>query len=146
MEKGGAVAPPESGLKCLPALLASAAATAAAVTAATAAAIFLRPGFIHVQCPAVQVAAIEPGNGLVGLRMIAHFHESKASGPPGFAIGYKVDTVNRAIRFKQGANGIFRGPEAEISNEYIFHLSIFLEFADQRIEGRIDGCRTIHEA
>jgi len=76
---------------------------------------------------------------MLALAIVAHFHESKASGPAGFAVGYEVDTVNRAVCFKHRSNRIFSSIEAEVSYKNILQLVFFLKFAEQRIEGRIGG-------
>lgn len=130
-KKGGRFPPPESAL--LPALfIAAATATIAAATPA----VFLRPSFIHSQRSAIEIVAVERGDGGVAFAIIAHFHERKPSGLPGIAVGYDVHTVNPAIRRKQGSNPIFGSAEAEVSYKYIFHLIFFLEFAEQRIGGQ----------
>jgi hypothetical protein len=128
----------------LPALfLPAAAATAAAAVptaAAAAAAIFLRPGFVHVQRPAIEFPAIQARNGSISLGCHTHLHESKAPGAPGVPVGDDVDAVDRAIRFKHGSNCFFGSSEAKVSNENILQFKIFfLEFAEQRIAGRLDG-------
>jgi hypothetical protein len=119
---------PKSNLTVLPApVLPLAAAVTTITTAATT--VFFRPGLVDIQRPAVEFPAIQSGNGPFAFTIIAHFHESKASGPSGVAVGDDADTIHRAICFKQGANGIFGGPEAQISYEYILHFLFFLKFA-----------------
>lgn len=115
----------------LPAPVLAAATAIAAVS--TASAVFLRPGLIHIERSAIQLVAVERGNGLYTLAVIAHFHECEASGLPGIAVGYDVHAVNRAVRFKKGSKPIFGSAEAEVSYKYIFQLVFFLEFAEQRI-------------
>lgn len=77
--------------------------------------------------------AVEGGDGIHALAVIAHFDECEASGLPGIAIGYDVHTVNRPVRLKKGSKPIFGRAEAEISYKYIFQFIFFLEFAEQRI-------------
>jgi hypothetical protein len=115
-EKGG-FRPPES-LRCLPAPVLAAATAIAAVSAAPA--VFLRPGLVHIERSAIHLVAVETGNGLYALAVIAHFHECEASGLPRIAIGYDIDTVNRAVRLKKGPKPIFGSAEAEVSYKYIF--------------------------
>ena len=105
---------------------------AAVAAVSTATAIFFGLGFIDIQRPAVQVTAVESGNGLFSLTVIAHFYESKASGLSGFPVRNDVHPINRAVLFEHRANGAFGSSEAEISYENIFHLIFFLEFAEQR--------------
>jgi len=136
LKRGGKI-PPRSQIDFfLPArALPPAATTAAAISAATAA-LFLRTGHIDVQSPAVDFAAIQSGDRLIALAVVAHLHESKALGSSGFAVGYDIDTVNCAVRCKERSNCIFRSLKAEISNKNIFHGNFsFLKFAEQQIEG-----------
>jgi len=132
MKKGGKFRPPEFELLPAPGL----AATTAVAAVSAAPAVFLRPGFIHIERSAIQFVAVERGNSLYALAVIAHFHECEASGLPGIAVCYDVHTVNRAIRLKEGSKPIFGSAEAEVSYKYIFHLIFFLEFAEQRIGGQ----------
>jgi hypothetical protein len=129
MKEGTFFAPSNSAL--LPALVPAAATAITAVS--TASAVFLCPGFIHIERPAIQFVAVERGNGLYTLAVIAHFDECEASGLPGIAVGYDVHTVNCAVRLKKGSKPIFGSTEAEISYKYIFQLVFFLKFAEQRI-------------
>jgi hypothetical protein len=118
----------------LPATVASAATTTTAAVATTAAtgAILFRLGFIDIQRPAIQVAAVQTGDGILSLTVVAHFHESKTTGPSGVPIGNEVNTVNRTERFKHRSDGAFSSVKTEISYENILHLNFFLEFAEQR--------------
>lgn len=129
MRKGAFFRPPNSAL--LPAPVPAAATAIAAVSSASA--VCLRPGLIHVERSAIQLVAIESGNSLYALAVIAHFHECEASWLPGIAVGYDVHTVNRAVRFKKGSKPIFGSAEAEVSHKYVFQLIFFLQFAGQRI-------------
>src|SRR5689334_14010887 len=101
---------------------------------AISAAIFLGPGLVNVQSPAVELVAVESGDSLSALAVISHFHESKAFGASGIAIGYDVHTDHRSIRLEERSNRLFGCPEAEISYKYVFHLMFFLKFAEQQIE------------
>jgi hypothetical protein len=112
-------------------LLALATALGAVSTAAPA--LFLRPGFIYGERSAIEFLAVERDNGPLAFAVIGHFHESKASGLSGIAVGYDADAIHRAVRFKQGSNSILSGTEAEISYKNIFHLIFLLEFAEQQM-------------
>lgn len=115
----------------LPAPVVAAATAIAAVS--TASAVCLWPGLIHIERSAIQLAAVESGDGFYAFAVIAHFHEGEASGLAGIAVGYDVYTVNRAVRLKKGSKPIFGGTEAEVPYKYIFQFIFFLEFAEQRI-------------
>jgi hypothetical protein len=94
----------------------------ATTVAAESAAIFFRPGLVHIQRPAIEFSTIQAGNGSVGFGSHTHFHEPEASGASGVPVGYNVHTVNRAVFFKHGSDRIFGSPEAEVSYENILHL------------------------
>jgi hypothetical protein len=85
------------------------------------AAVFFRTGFIDVQGAAIEVLAIESANGAIGIAVSTHLDECKASGLAGIPVGDNVHAFDGSERFKQGSNGIFGRPEAEISYEYVFH-------------------------
>ena len=113
-----------------PAILPLATAISAVSTAAT---ILFGPSFIDIQRPAVQVTAVESGNGLFSLAVIAHFHEAKAPGLSSVPVGNDVYSIHCAELLEHGSNGAFGGVEAEVSYKNIFHLIFFLKFAEQRI-------------
>ena len=116
----------------LPAVLPAAARSAVSATATTAATIFFGPGFVDIQCPAVQIAAVQPGDGALALTVVAHFHESKTARPSRVPVGYDVYTIHCAVLLKQSANGAFGCVKTEISYKNVLHLFFFLEFAEQR--------------
>jgi hypothetical protein len=126
---------------CLPAVVlartAAAVATASATTTAGSAVGF-RTSFIDVQRPAVQVGAIERRDGLIRLRPVTHFNESKSSSLPGVPVGDDADTVNGAVCFKHGSNRIFGSTEAEVSYKNIFHFLYLSEVREQWIEAGSD--------
>ncbi len=121
---------------CLPATVLPAAATAAvtaeSTTTTAACTIFLRPGFVDIESPAIHITAVKTGDGFQSLAVVAHFHESEAARPAGVAVGNDVYPVNGAILLKHSSDGTFGGVEAEISNKNIFHLVFFLKFAERR--------------
>jgi hypothetical protein len=105
----------------LPAISAAAATAATATVSTAAATVFFRTGFIDVQGAAIKVLAVEGANGSVRIAVSAHLDECKASGLAGIPVGDYVHAFDGSKRFKQGSNGIFGRPEAEISYEYVFH-------------------------
>src|SRR4029453_3475960 len=78
------------GPKALPARLAARAGTVEATTAAAIAA-FLRLGLIDGQTPAAELALIERGARRLALRVVGHFHKSKAARLAGGAIADQAD-------------------------------------------------------
>src|SRR4051794_16013493 len=64
----------------------AAAAVAAASTATAAAALGLGPCFVHGQASAIDLLAVEGGNGGLGLLVAAHLHETEALRAPGVAV------------------------------------------------------------
>jgi hypothetical protein len=98
----------------------------------TAATILFWPSFVDIQRPAVQVTAVESGNGLFSLAVIAHFDEAKASGLSSVPVGNDVYTIHCAVLLEHGSNSAFGGVEAEVSYKNVFHLIFFLKFAEQR--------------
>src|ERR1017187_8350538 len=100
----------------------------ALATAATAAvrAIGLGTRFVDVQRTAIQFAAVDRGDRLLGLAVVGHFHKPKASGLSGVTIGTDVDTVYGAVGFKKGADGCFRYPKTEVAYKYVLHVYLSL--------------------
>ena len=137
---GGGVPPP---LKTclLPAAAAAATTAAAAITTAATATVFLRAGFIYIERPAVQFAAVESGDSLIALGVIGHFHETEPSGPSRFTIGHHANARHRAVRLECGPNCVLGCSEAEVSYEDVFQFESLSEFAEQRIERRLDGVK-----
>jgi hypothetical protein len=111
---------------------------ASAATVSAAAPFDFRASFVDVEGPAVKIGAIQSANRAFRFRGITHFHESESPGSPGIPVGYDADTLYRAVFFEQGSNGIFGGPETEISYKNVLHFILFLKFAEQRIAGRSD--------
>jgi hypothetical protein len=96
------------------------------VSAAARTALRLRTGFVNIQRSSIEISAVESANGRIAFRIDAHFDEGESSGLPGVAIGHDIDPLNGAIRIKHGPEGIFGGPEAEITYKNILHYFIFL--------------------
>src|SRR5690349_23298270 len=76
---------------------------AAAKSTATAAAPtrLLRTRFVHCQCPAAHIRAIERRNRGLRLGIRGHFHESKAAGLPGELVRDNPRRSDRPMRAKQ---------------------------------------------
>jgi hypothetical protein len=98
--------------------------TAAATTEST---VLFRTGFVDVQRTAVELPAVQLGNGPVAFGIIRHFDEPKATGLSRVTVGHYTDAINGTIRFKHGANRIFGCTEAEISYKNVFHFNFFLQ-------------------
>lgn len=116
---------------CLPAIVAPLTAAVSAIST-PARAILFGPGFVYIEGPAVQVAAIQRGNGFLPLAVDCHLHESKPSGLSGVPISNDVYAVNRPKLLEQGSNGAFSGFETEISYKNILHLVFFPKLAEQQ--------------
>jgi hypothetical protein len=84
-------------------------------------AVHFRPGFIDVDGSSIKLPSVQSGDRFLGLTVLRHLDESKASGPACIAIRYDADTLNGSVGFKQGANGFFRGSKTEVSYKYVFH-------------------------
>jgi hypothetical protein len=95
---------------------------AAAAAATTESAVFLRAGFVDVECAAVQLNAVQFGDRAITFRIVAHFHEAEATRLAGVTVFYQADAIHRPISFKQAANPIFGGAEAEVAYKNILHL------------------------
>jgi hypothetical protein len=132
--------PPPSKTCLLPAAAAAATAAAAITTAATAT-VFLGAGFIYVERPTVEFAAIESGDSFIALGVIGHFHETEPSGPSRFTIGHHANARYRAVRLECGPNCVLGCSEAEVSYKDVFQFESLSEFAEQRIERRLDGVK-----
>src|SRR4051794_22736030 len=68
------------------ATVSSAATTAAGTAAKSATALRLRPRFVHVHGPAIQVGAIQRSDSILGISPLCHFHECKAAGLTAVAV------------------------------------------------------------
>jgi|GEM_PF-3230015 len=105
--------------------------TAAAFTAATTAAaestIFLRTGFVDVQCAAVELSAVQFGDRPVAFGIVRHFDEPEAASLASVPVGHYANAVNGSICFKHGTNRIFGSTEAEISYKNVFHFKFLLQ-------------------
>lgn len=80
---------------------------AVSAVSATAGAILFGLGFVNIQRPAAHVTAVQRGNGTLSFAIVAHFHESKPTGPSRVPIRDDIYSVNRAELLKQGSNGAF---------------------------------------
>ena len=77
-------------------------ATAAGTTtaAATTTAALLRAGLVYRQVTALEILAVERGDGSLRLLIAAHLDEAEALGTPGIAIGDHLRRHHRAVRGK----------------------------------------------
>src|ERR1035438_5030290 len=117
----------------------------ALTTAATAAvrAIGLGTRFVDVQRAAIQFAAVDRGDCLLGFAIVRHFHKPKASGLSGVTIGTDVDTVYGAVSFKQGSDGCFRYPKTEVAYKYVLHGLLILSYCGQLVGRRKRNARWV---
>ena len=75
------------------AALESAPATSTTAGPSSAGALFARPCFIYTKVAALQIAAVQRGNGFLPFAIVGHLHEPKPSGPSGVTIGNDVYAV-----------------------------------------------------
>ena len=122
-----------------------AAARGTAESTAAAAALRLRPGFVDIQRPTVQIIAIQGFNRPIGLRGIGHFDEREAPGATGLTVSHQIYTIHVAVGLKQRTDGTFGGPEIQITYKNVFHIlrSVFQSCGlDEADWIRPGGCRT----
>lgn len=130
----------------LPAIVAPLTAAASAIsTTAAAGAILFGPGFVHIESPAIHVAAVQRGNGFLPFAVVRHLDESKSSGPSGIPIRDDVYAVNRTELLEHGSDGAFGGIETEISYENIFQVSLLSGICRTANAGRITGKTELYE-
>src|ERR1700690_983209 len=108
---------------------AAAAAAAAKVTTRTATAaaatrtLFARAGNVDRQGAAIQLRAVQRGNGLLRLFRRAHGDEAEASGTAADAVHHQVGFRDRAVRREGVLQVVFRGVEGKIPyKQFITHV------------------------
>ena len=94
----------------------------AAATAARA--LGLGASLIDGQVAAIQVLAVDSGDGFIAFAIVCHFHKAKAARLAGVAIRNEVDATDSPVSCEQRTDRIFRSPKAEVSNEYIFQVNL----------------------
>src|ERR1700680_1529598 len=100
---------------------------ASATTAGVAAAAFwpaaFFPGarFVYLQVAPANLFAVETGDGFGGFGVIGHFHESKAAGPAGLAVGGNVNACDLAERLEERTQVALGGLETHVANKQILH-------------------------
>jgi hypothetical protein len=85
------------------------AATTASVAAAATRAWGLR--LLDLNCPAVEVRAVEAANGLLGFLWRRHFDEPEAPRTPGVPVGHDTRRLDAADRRESFAQAFVRGRE-----------------------------------
>jgi len=103
------------GRKLPAGLTAAISAVSLAEATAAEAPICLGTGFIDGQGSSTDFSAVERCHRFFGFSTTGHFHKAKASGAASVTISHDADTINGAMGFKQGANGIFRRCKTEVS-------------------------------
>lgn len=106
-------------------------ATTTAITAKSTTRTALRfgTGFVDIQRTAVQVPAVKTVYGGGPFRVYAHFDEGEAASLARVAIGDDIHPIDRAIFFKQRANGTLSGAEAKVTDKNIGQGTLLSEFA-----------------
>jgi hypothetical protein len=95
-------------------------------TAAARTALGLRTGFVDVQRSSIEVFTVESVDCGIPFGIDAHLDEGESSGLAGVAVRYYIDALNGSIRIEHGPQGIFGGPETEITYKNILHYFSFL--------------------
>ena len=98
--------------------------------ATTARPIRLRACLVDVQAAAIEVFAIDGSNGLFALCVVWHLHEAKTTRLTRITIRDDVDTINSTVRLKQRTDSFFRSPKTEVSDEYVFQVTLPFGFED----------------
>jgi hypothetical protein len=91
---------------------------------------------MHVERSAVGLFPVELCDGMIALRIEAHFHESETFGLTASTIVNDRHAPNLPVRFEQRSNLKFGGLEREVPHENNFHLDI-LSTSDREDRGRI---------
>jgi hypothetical protein len=110
-----------------------AAAAAAITTATTTGSLGLGTSFVDVQRSAVQVFTIQTVDCRDPFGIDAHFDEGEATGLTGITVRHNVHAVDSAVRLEHRTNGIFGCPEAKVTHENIFQITLLSELAEQLI-------------
>jgi hypothetical protein len=92
-------------------------ATTAAATEIAAGTFLARTGFVDGECAAINVLAIEIGNGFVGFFLRAHLHERKPAGLAREFIHDEFATDDIARLFEQVEDLALRRVEREVAYE-----------------------------
>jgi hypothetical protein len=90
---------------------------------AFAAALAFGTRFVDIQRAAVEVSAVQRGDGVFGFVPVGHFDESESARLSGHAISDYVDALDSAVWGEKRVQIIFGGLETQVSDEYIGHFS-----------------------
>jgi hypothetical protein len=88
----------------LPAILPRA---AAAISTVARAPLRLRPSFVYVQRPSIEVFAVEPIDRGIPFRFNAHLDECESPGLSRVTVRNDIYPIDRAIWFEEGTNRSF---------------------------------------
>jgi hypothetical protein len=134
-EKKKGVPPPERPLVFimeagnLPAIVTEIALAASAAEIA-AGPLFARPGFVDGQGPTLQVLAVLFGNGLIGLVLAAHFHESESAGLVGELVHDQIAAYHISHLGEQIQDIPLGGLERQVS-DIQFSTHLWFPFAER---------------
>jgi hypothetical protein len=101
-----------------PATAGTTTATAVAAPAATAT-CGLGTRFIHVQCTAIQLSAVELRDSGQCITLFRHLNECEAAGLPSVTVGHDTDALNIAIRSERRIQFILRRLITQISDKNV---------------------------
>jgi hypothetical protein len=91
-------------------------------TTATAAPIHFRTRFVDVQPPAAQLAAIESGDGLLGLIVVRHLHKRKTPRSARIPVRHDTDAFHCPVDIKKSPYLFFTGAKSQIAYKNLFHV------------------------
>ena len=95
-------------------------------TAAAARALFARPGHVDGEGAAINLLAVQGGNGLLRFLGAAHGDEREAAGAIGHAIHHQVGFGDRAMRGKRVLQAVLGGGVGKISYvQFITHVMFY---------------------
>jgi hypothetical protein len=92
-------------------------ATRTTSTTTTSRALFARAGDVDGQGAAIQLRAVQGGNGFLRFLIVAHGHETKAAGAIGHAIHHQIGFHDCAVFGKRVIQVVFCGIEGKIPYE-----------------------------
>ena len=123
--------------------LSVATATVVAATATTTGAILLRFGLIDRQSTAVNIAAIQPFDGLLPATVIGHLDKTEAFGLAGVSVHDQLGAVNVAELGKQGPQLVFSRVIRQVSNINIHKIKSL--FGIKKCAARYQCLRHSHQ-
>lgn len=102
-------------------------ASAAAEAAAATSALRTGTGDIDVQGTAIQISAVQSGDGVISLLIVGHFDEAEAPRTASVTVGQNAYTVHGSERFERIAEIVFSDAERKVANKDILQGKVLLD-------------------